>query len=108
MIFANYIITCADAKKASEVSEILNMVISRIKHTPGCIQTELWINKDCYKFMVAEIWKTRTDFERHINSTLFKHLLEAMEISSEKPDIRISECENIQGIELIEEVMKPF
>jgi quinol monooxygenase YgiN len=105
MIFANYIIRCADAKSAGEVSEILNMVIRRVQYSPGCIQTEFWKSKDRYKFMVFEIWKTKPDYDRYVNSTLFKRLLAAMEMSSEKPEIQISECENIRGIELIEEIL---
>jgi quinol monooxygenase YgiN len=107
MIFANYILKCADARSADEISEILSMVIRRVQYSRGCIQSELWKSKDNYKFMVSEIWKTKTDFDRYVNSTLFKRLLAAMEMSSEKPEIKISESENIRGIELIEEVMKP-
>jgi quinol monooxygenase YgiN len=108
MIFANYILKCADARSADDVSEILNMVIRRVHFSRGCIQSELWKSKDNYKYMVSEIWKTKADFDHHVNSTLFKRLLAAIEMSSEKPEIRISECENVRGIELIEESMKPL
>jgi len=105
MIFANYIITCTDAKVAAEVSDILEMVSRRVQYTPGCMQSALWKSKYRYKFMVSEIWKTKPDYDRYVNSILFKRLLAALEMSSEKPDIQISESENVRGIELIEECM---
>jgi quinol monooxygenase YgiN len=105
MIFSNNFKRCADTKSGGEVSEILTMVIRRVQYSPGCIQSELWKSKDNYKFMVSEIWKTKPDYDRLVYSTLFKRLLPAVEMSPEKPEIRISECENIRGIELIEEIL---
>jgi quinol monooxygenase YgiN len=107
MIFANYIIKSGDSKKVSELFEILTMVTRRVRYNPGCIQSELWKNEERNAYMVSEIWKTKTDFNRYVNSMIFKHFLAAMEMGSEKPQIHISECKDFRGIDLIEEVMQP-
>jgi len=106
MVFANYIIKCSDRKNSFAVIEILNMVTRRVQYTPGCVQSEIWKNEDRHEIMVSEIWRTKVDFDRYVNSILFKRFLTAMDMSSEKPKIHISECENVRGIDLIEESMK--
>lgn len=106
MVQANYIIKYGEEKNALEIYEILNMVIRRLRYTSGCEQSDLWKNEDQQEFLVSEIWKTKEDFDRHVNSILFKRFLTAIEMSTEPPQISISECDHINGIELIEDAMK--
>lgn len=108
MVQANYIIEYGDEKNSHEICEILNMVIRRLRYTPGCMQSDLWRNDDQHAVMISEIWKTKADFNRHVNSSLFKRTLSALELAPEKPVVRISECENVRGIDLLEEVMTNF
>lgn len=107
MIAANYILTCADLKNTGEIFGILNMIIRKVRYSPGCIQADLWQNAEKNSFMVFEIWSSRDDFRRYVNTSTYKQFLTAMELSAEPPLINISECEKVRGIDMIEEMMVP-
>jgi quinol monooxygenase YgiN len=104
MIQAVYILK-TDKKSAKNLFDLLNTVVHRGKLSPGCKQADIWYNKDHSECMLFETWRTMTDLENHIHSPLYKWVLAAIEMSTGEPVIRFAECENIRGIEMVEEVM---
>lgn len=85
--------------------DVLTMVCNRVQNIPGCAQCNIWKNLDKTEVMYFEVWRSKKDYERHVRSMLFKRLLAALEMSSVPPNVRISECAEIKGLELIEELM---
>ena len=54
-----------------------------------------------------EQWRTWEDFIRHIRSDLYTRILEAMELSRNKPEVSFFEVSSMKGMELIEAVRNP-
>lgn len=104
MLLAIYIIK-GKGESVDDITEILNLVTSRTQYKTGCLQSSLWRSDDRSELMLFETWNSRADLEKHIGSAIYKKLLLALDMASEKPVIRFSDCENIRGMELIEEVM---
>jgi quinol monooxygenase YgiN len=104
MVNAVYILK-VDEKVGDSIYEILNLVTSRTQYKPGCLQAGIWRNDERSELMLYEIWNSKVDLEKHITSALYKRLLVALEMSTEKPVVRFSECDKVNGIEVIEEVM---
>ena len=104
MIDAVYILKSRGPQEES-LLEILKMVTNRTRYEPGCLQSGVWKDGENEEMMVFEVWRSKADFERHVKSPLYRHFLAAIEMSSEEPKISISECEDVRGIEMIEEAM---
>jgi quinol monooxygenase YgiN len=103
MIQAVYILK-TDKKSAKNLIDLLNMVSSRIQFSPGCLQSDIWNKSDSKEIIVFEMWRSRAELENHISSPLYHYMLSALDMSSEKPVIRFSECKNMQGMEMIEKI----
>jgi len=54
----------------------------------------------CY----LELWHTREGMDHHLNSPLYRRVLEAMELSRVPPIVEFYEVNKIGGMELIEAV----
>lgn len=54
----------------------------------------------CY----VEQWRTREAFDRHLRSSLYGRILEAMECSRQPPEVEFFEAVSIGGMELLEAV----
>ena len=57
----------------------------------------------CY----TEQWRTREALDRHLRSSLFGRLLEAMECSRRPPEVEFFEVTEVGGLELVEKVRLP-
>ena len=85
--------------------DVLTMICSRVQNLPGCAQCNIWKNPEETEVMYFEVWLSKKGYERHVRSILFKRLLAALEMSSAPPNVRISECAEIKGLEMIEELL---
>lgn len=54
----------------------------------------------CY----VEQWRSREAFERHMRSSLYGRLLEALECSGLPPDIQFFEATGVGGLDLVEKI----
>ena len=88
-----------------ELLDLLKVISSRTKFQTGCSQSEVWQIKETSEIMLMESWRSKDDLDSHINSNLFKRLIAALEMSALEPQISYLECEDIRGIDLIEEVL---
>jgi quinol monooxygenase YgiN len=50
----------------------------------------------------VEQWESKGDLERHIQSSLYRRILAAMEFASEAPEISFHEVSKSTGMDLIE------
>ena len=53
----------------------------------------------CY----VEKWRTRSALEKHLRSTIFNRVLEAMECSQHLPEVAFFEITEVGGLSLIEQ-----
>ncbi len=95
----------AEPLVSGKLLDVLQMVTSRTRILPGCLQSDIWTKEEQNAFMVYEVWSSRKDLDSHISSFLYRSLLVAFEMCSEKPDIRFCECENVQGFEKVEALL---
>lgn len=105
MVNAVYILRCSNSQDRSNLMDVLTMVCSRVQNLPGCVQCNIWKNPEETEVMVFEVWRSKEDFESHVRSLLFKRLLAALEMSAAPPKVRISECAEIKGLEMIGELL---
>ena len=104
MIFTAYIFKVNQECEKS-IRDILRFVINRTQFKSGCIQSSLWSNDDSSQLMLYELWRSRSDLEKHMTTAVYGKLLVALEMGTEKPLIRFAGCVNIDGIELIENIL---
>ncbi len=91
-------------------NELLDILISMKTHTVmslGCLSCSIYEEHGAKAAIVYfEQWQSPDALHRHIRSNLYLWLLQAMELSSEKPEIYFTNVENANGMELIKELRK--
>ena len=91
--------------KRQAVIEILMSVKTMTRLKPGCIHCNIYEeNGDGKKILYIEKWRTKEAMYQHIRSKLYLRVLNAIELSSEPPEICFHEDSETTGIELIEAI----
>jgi quinol monooxygenase YgiN len=91
--------------KRQAVIEVLLSVRNMTRLKPSCINCEIYEEHgDGQKILYIEKWRTREAMYQHIRSKLYLRVLNAIELSSEAPEICIHEDSETTGIELIEAI----
>jgi quinol monooxygenase YgiN len=88
-----------------EVLESMKGPIAALDNCLGCSVT-VEVGEGgaiCY----TEQWRTREALDRHLRSTLYGRVLEAMECSRTPPEVEFYEVTEVGGLELIEKVRLP-
>lgn len=104
MVNASYIFKVRE-ETASSLLPVLRQITGRTQDVRGCLQSTIWQNETNHELMIREIWQSIDYFKAHINSGLYKKMLSALEMSDELPVIQFIDCNQINGIEFIEELM---
>ena len=104
MVKALYVLK-ASPGSSKDLVDLLNVISGRTGYQVGCEKSQVWHNRQTSEIMLFESWRSIEDLMVHINSKLFKRLLAAMEMSSSEPLVTYMECENVRGMDLIEEVI---
>ena len=91
-----------DESKIIDVLDSMQRLIATSLDCQGCVITaEAGTGKSiCY----MERWRTREALDRHLRSTLYCRVLEAMELSRIPPTVEFFEITGIGGLDLIESV----
>ena len=50
-------------------------------------------------------WRSREDFERHVKTELFRSVLQAVDLSTEPPDLEVQTITDVHGMELLREIL---
>ncbi len=91
-----------------EVFDILNSIKGPTQAIHGCLDCSICMEEgDEGVIIFLEHWRTWEDFIRHIRSDLYARMLEAMELSTKKPEVNFFEVTSMKGMELIEAVRSP-
>jgi quinol monooxygenase YgiN len=95
-----------DESKIIDVLDSMQGVISIKADCQGCLLTVEAITSKSICYM--ERWRTREALDRHLRSTLYCRVMEAMELSRLPPKVEFYEITGIGGLDLIEHVrLKP-
>ena len=95
------------ADRRTDFLDTARMIIEPMLVLPGCESCR--VSQDLNDMDIAilvEEWQSREDFEKHIRSDEFRVVLSLMELSSEKPEIKIATISKIEGFEAIEGIRR--
>ncbi len=89
--------------KRQEIIDILLSVKGPALAAPGCRTCSIYEEQgDEQTIVYVEIWQSPAELYRHIRSSLYSRVLEAMELSCRIPEISFHTVLRTEGIELIE------
>lgn len=85
------------------VIEILETLKGPIATEADCLGCSITVEAGesgtiCY----TEQWRTRAALDRHLRSSLYSRVLEAMECSRRPPEVDFYEATDVGGLELVE------
>ncbi len=93
-------------KRRREVLDLLSWFSERCRLEQGCIYCRIYQDLEIEPaLMIEQLWELREDLERHLRSEEFHKLLQAVEMSLERPEIRFDEIARSSGIEAIEKAI---
>lgn len=101
MIFAVIRVLPKSTKRA-ELMEILRYVKSHAEVKPGCLGCGAFEAADgSGQVLYEEQWRSEKDLDAHIQSGLYRSLLQAIELAREQPQISFHEVSQTRSMELI-------
>lgn len=96
------------ADKRREVLDILLSVKGPAMADPDCLDCCVYESCDEERsILFLELWQTLTELERHVRSSDYLRILEAMELSATIPELSYFRAEEPMGLELVERARKP-
>ena len=95
----------ARVDKREALLEILRFVEQHVRPRTGCLGCGVFEAADGAKEIIyVERWRSAKDLRAHIQSRLYLHILNAMELASEAPKVSFYEVSQTRSIELIGEL----
>ncbi|ABQ26844.1 putative quinol monooxygenase [Geotalea uraniireducens] len=93
----------ASPGKRQEILDILLSVKGPTLAAPGCRACSIYEEYGADQTIAyVELWQSPAEMYRHIRSTLYSRILEAMELSASNPEISFHMILRTEGMELIE------
>jgi quinol monooxygenase YgiN len=91
----------------ADVLEVLRSVQGPVRAQPGCAACDIYEEQGPEPAVVfVERWETDAALEAHLRSDMYRRILGAIELSSDKPEIRFEHVSASQGMELIERLRR--
>jgi len=105
MVLCTYFLTSTNSS-ANKIIEALRSVVNPLQFNKNCLKTGVWQNADDpNSIMVLEIWKNMPELEKYLQSSHYKRMIEVIEMSAEKPEIRFIDSEMALGLEWLEKII---
>jgi quinol monooxygenase YgiN len=93
----------ATPSRRKAILELLRFVEGQIQVKTGCSDCAVYEKCDQRNSIIyVEQWQSKEELNHHIRSDLYRGILAAMELSSERPEISFHEVSETKGIELID------
>ena len=90
-------------EKRQAILEILRFTEDRVRIKTGCVGCRVYEASDeSGTILYLEQWRSRDDLHRHIQSSLYLGILNAMDFGQEAPEISFHEVSDTESMELIE------
>lgn len=88
-----------------EVRETLRSLLGPTRVQKGCRRCELFQDiEDSASLILIQEWDCINDFEQHIGSDDYRRVLAVMDMSDEKPELKISTISGTAGLDLVESI----
>lgn len=85
------------------VLDILRFVKDRLMLRRGCLESVIYQECDPDPLILyLEHWQSKEDLNRHIQSSVYLRVLNAMDLCREKPEILFYDVSDTKGMEWIE------
>jgi len=95
----------ASLSKISNLRDVLFNILGRTQAMPECISCRLYKDEaNPNSWLLLEEWRSEEGLKRHIKSEAYRAVLEAMELSSETPEVQFTTGSKTEGFELIENI----
>ena len=92
----------ASAEKIEKLRDVLLSVLGPTQAMPECICCRLYQDEsNPNSWLLFEEWRSEEGMRRHVKSEAYRVVLEAMELSSEAPEVKFSLENKVEGFELI-------
>ncbi len=96
------------AKQHTQVEEILRSVQDLTRPSPGCMGC--WVSEESFPdphLRYAEQWESEGALYAHLQSSRYRRVLAAMELSTRQPEVVYYFTSKQRGFDLIEEARGP-
>ena len=94
--------------RRDQVLEVLRSVQGPMLAQPGCAGCHIYEEQGAEPAIVlVERWESEAALRTHIRSEAYRRILGACELSGSTPEFRFDTVSDSQGIELIEQSLKP-
>jgi len=95
----------ASLEKVQNLRDVLMSVLGQTQAMPECISCRLYQEESNPKsWLLLEEWASEEGLRRHVKSEAYRVVLEAMELSSETPEVKFLMENKVEGFELIESI----
>lgn len=89
------------------VVDVFNSLKGPLESVTECLECSVTVAADgdaevCY----LEKWQTREAMEQHLRSSRFSRVLEAMEYSSQPPELTFFNLTRVGGLDIVEQIRK--
>jgi quinol monooxygenase YgiN len=92
-------------EKRKEILSILNSIRGPTQAMSDCLDCRICVEDgDEGTILFLEHWQSWEAFMRHIRSDIYTRMLEAMELSREKPEVSFFEVSALRGMDLLKAV----
>ena len=93
--------------RRAAVLEVLRSVQGPMRAQPGCVACDIYEEQGPEPAVVfVERWGTDAALAAHLRSDMYRRILGAIELSSDKPEIRFEHVSASEGMELIERLRR--
>lgn len=97
------IIVVLPGRRRKEILEALHRFKQSTEISGGCIGSHITREVDKRNTIIYwEEWQSREDLEKHIHSPKYRQLLEIIELSAQKPEIKFLTITKTEGLEVVE------
>lgn len=92
--------------KRQEVLDTLRSVMGPVQALPGCLSCSLSeeVGSTAHAVLYIEQWRSMTELELYVKSSIYSIILEAMELSSKSPEVSFTEQGASWNLDLVERV----
>ena len=88
--------------KREEILELLRFSVDRLRGRPGCLSSGVYEASDeTHSILYLERWESQEALHRHIQSNLYRGVLNALDLAEEPRGITFHEISETRSMELI-------
>ena len=95
-------------RSRGEILELLRYCVDELQTKPGCLGSGVYeANGENQSILYMERWKSVEELHRHIQSSLYRGVLTAMDLASGPPNVSYYEVSETKSMDLIAALRTP-